>query len=69
MAFVLNGSQSAEGTQIGSGICMKGSMDWYWGGNDIMGMRTLHQGMQDVSSRDDDHFSFSSQHKERFLKN
>jgi len=34
-----------------------------------MGIRTLHQGVQKVSARENDNFLFSSQQKERFLKN
>jgi hypothetical protein len=35
-----------------------------------MGIRTLHQGVQTVASREeDDDYLLSSQQKERFLKN
>jgi hypothetical protein len=34
-----------------------------------MGIRTLHQGVPTVASREDDDYLLSSQQKERFLKN
>jgi hypothetical protein len=42
-------------------------MDGYWGVSYIMGIRVFHRGMENVS--ESDNFLFSSQLKERFLKN